>query len=790
MTENILPVQPGADPGYSVQNWEEHPQTTPPISRPPLERPIAAIRLYKFLIIGVILAAAGAGVLATRFVTPMYEVQATIWIESETPASGNQGPVRSAELLNDQAWVELLRSYKIADAVVRKLALYIRPDKPEDSPLFAGFTIADSSLLGTYEIAIDRGAKRWSLTHETSPVSESGTATDSIGRRLGFRWVLPPSAFEGSGVRKVRFTVQTPRETAVDYIGRMVPLHYDRSNFLWIKLQDRDPKLAALILNTWVDEMVQVAGELKKKNVVEYAAILNDQLQFSEKSLHDAEAALEGFRAKTITMPTENTPLAAGITDTRDPVMRSFFERRSELDNLRSDIKDLERTIADASKGATRYEATLLISSVATSPGAEALRKAFHDLYDAQAKLATARQQFTDEYPVTKDLIQSVNNLQTQTIPTLANQLLAQLKQRQTEYETRVEGGSKEIQQIPSRTIEEMRLRRAVSIADGLYTSLKSNAATANLAAASTRPDLNVLDPAVVPLAPTKKTTAKILGMALAGGVGAALALALLLDLTDRRLRYPEQAERELGLVVAGAVPKIASQSADSQTPEQISHLVEAFRSLRMHVTQSGEVPLSLAISSPSPGDGKSLVSANLAMSFAEAGYRTILVDGDTRRGTLQEMFGIPRAPGLTEYLAGEANMASIIHPTAHKKLSMVPAGARNPRSPELLASSTLGTLVNELRRSFDVVIFDTPPFAAGIDAYALAAAAGKLLVVLRVGKTERRMAAAKLTVVDRLPVEVLGAVLNGVGAEGEYQYYGYAAGYGVSEPEVAGHLT
>jgi tyrosine-protein kinase Etk/Wzc len=323
-----------------------------------------------------------------------------------------------------------------------------------------------------------------------------------------------------------------------------------------------------------------------------------------------------------------------------------------------------------------------------------------------------------------------------------------------------------------------------------LYTSLKASAAAANLAAASARPDVNVLDPAVAPLAPTKKTTIKILGMALAGGIGAAFALAILLDLTDRRLRYPEQAERELGLLVAGTVPKIPAHGVDTQSPEQISHLVESFRSLRMHVAQNGHTPMSVAISSPSPGDGKSLVSANLAMSFAEAGYRTVLIDGDTRRGTLHEMFGIEKSPGLTEYLAGEAKLASVLHSTAHKKLSMVPAGGRNPRSPELLASSSLTGFVAELRGSFDVLIFDTPPFAAGIDAYALAAAAGKLLVVLRVGKTERRMAAAKLTVVDRLPVEVLGAVLNGVGEDGEYQYYGYATGYGVSEPEVAGHLT
>jgi capsular exopolysaccharide synthesis family protein len=329
-----------------------------------------------------------------------------------------------------------------------------------------------------------------------------------------------------------------------------------------------------------------------------------------------------------------------------------------------------------------------------------------------------------------------------------------------------------------------------VTISDALYTTLKSSAATANLAAASAHSDLNVMDPAVAPLSPTKNTTARIMLMSLAGGIAAALALAILLDMTDRRIRYPDQATNDLGLVIAGAVPTIPKGGLDNRSPEQLSQLVEAFRSLRMHVTQSGHIPLSVAVSSPSPGDGKSLISANLAMSFAEAGFRTVLIDGDTRRGVLEEMFGTPKSPGLTEYLAGEASLSSVVYATSHDKLSLVPCGKRHTRSPELLASASLADLVSKLRTSFDVLVFDTPPFAAGIDAYALAAAAGKLLVVLRVGKTERRMAAAKLTVVDRLPVEVLGAVLNGVGVDGEYQYYGYATGYGVDEPEVAGQLT
>jgi succinoglycan biosynthesis transport protein ExoP len=788
MSENVLPVQ-SIPRSYAVQNWDD--QSPQNAQKPPFERPLAAIRRYKFLIIGIVLAAAGAGVLATRMVTPMYEVQTTIWIESQTPMqTAGGGPIRSAELLNDNAWVELLGTFTIADAVVRKLALYLTPKNTADTPLFTGFTLGDSLVPGTYELLIDKSAKRWTLTHATAQISETGTPTDSIGHRLGFRWMLPATAWDGSGQKKVEFTVSTPRETAVALIHRMNPTHNEHSNFLRVTLTDRDPKLAAQTLNTYAEEYVRVAGELKKRNVVEYAKILDDQLRFAETSLHNAESALEDFRVNTITMPAEGGPVAAGIQDTRDPVMRSFLERRSELDDLKNDIKDLEQTIANAKNGTSRYQAALLISSVATSPGAAALRKAFDDLYATQSKLVAARQVYTDEHPVVKDLLTTVDNLQNEQIPTLANQLLAQLKQRQTEFDSRVAGASKEIKEIPTRTIEEMRLRRQVSIADGLYTTLKASAATANLAAASAHPDVNVLDPAVAPLEPTKKTTLKILGMALAGGIGTAFALALLLDLTDRRIRYPDQATNDLGLVIAGAVPRIPKQGIDSGSPEQLSHLVEAFRSIRMHVAQSGQTPLSLAISSPQPGDGKSLVSANLAMSFAEAGYRTVLIDGDTRRGMLEEMFAIPKSPGLTEYLAGGASLASVVHPTAHDKLSLLPAGSRNPRSPELLASATLATLVNELRTEFDVVIFDTPPFAAGIDAYALAAAAGKLLVVLRVGKTEKRMAAAKLTVVDRLPVEVLGAVLNGVGAEGEYQYYGYAAGYGVAEPEVAGQLT
>jgi polysaccharide biosynthesis transport protein len=787
MSEDVPPLElvhsphPGA-----VQGWSESNLPAPAMPKRPLERAIGALRRYRWLILGVFILSVAGGIVATRVVQPRYTVSATVWIQSETPTMGNRGPIQSAGLLSAQAWVELLKSYRIADAVVRKLTLYVRPEKPADLPLFANFTIADRFAPGHYELVIDKTRKRWHLELNGGILPDSGTATDSLGLRAGLRWLLPATAFTGSGEKKVLFTVLTPRETAVQEIKGLSAGLRENSNFLTLSMSDQDPQLAARTLNTWLNEFVAVAAELKKKNVSEFAHILSGQLTYAEASLHDAENALETFRVHTITLPAEGGPVAAGVTDTRDPAMKSFFDQKIEYDNLRHDHDALAKIISNAESGEVPYEAALFIPSVSQSPGAEALRDAFKLLYQKQAELAAARQVYTDKYPVVRDLLTAIATLQKQTIPQLASQLLVTIKEREGQFDTRITSASADLQAIPARTIEEMRLRRAVSVSEGLYTTLKTRYAEAQLAEAGATPDLTVLDSAVAPLNPSKNTSASLMAIAVVGGLGAAIGLALLLDAVDGKLRYPDQVVNELGMTIAAAIPKFPKGAMSSRSPDQIAHLVEAFRSLRMHVRNSTTMPISLAVSSPAPGDGKSFVSANLAMSFADAGYRTVLVDGDTRRGTVHEVFELPMNDGLTEYLSGRADYSRIVHKTSHEKLAFVPCGARQPHSPELLTSAALPRLVAELRSRFDVVIFDTSPLAAGIDAYAISAAVGNLVVVLRVGKTQRRLAAAKLLLVDRLPINIIGAVLNGVQLRGEFEYYGYATGYGYTEAEMA----
>jgi tyrosine-protein kinase Etk/Wzc len=167
-------------------------------------------------------------------------------------------------------------------------------------------------------------------------------------------------------------------------------------------------------------------------------------------------------------------------------------------------------------------------------------------------------------------------------------------------------------------------------------------------------------------------------------------------------------------------------------------------------------------------------VVSNLALAFADAGHRTLLVDADVRRGELHRVMGASRKPGLTDYLQGNATRDDVLQTTRFKGLTFIGGGTRTPSAPELLASSALSELLLSVRSGYDVILLDSPPLGAGVDPYVLGTATGNLLLVLRTGVSDRELAEAKLDMLDRLPVRILGAVLNDVRPTGIYRNYSY----------------
>ena len=782
-----------------------------------VQRVWAALKRYKWLILAILVMGTATGIAATRLLKPKYEVRATIWITSETPLADSRSasgrPIRSNELLASAAWIELLRSFTIADQVVTQMRLFVQPEEARDSALFGDFEITDGMQPGTYQLEVDGRRARWTLSSRRGAMAEwtvieRGALGDSVGRAAGFAWQPPGEAFTPG--QSLRFKVVTPREASVQLIRSIQYAMAKESNFLGVSLAGEDSRVTAATMNTWLREFVAKAADMKKRNLVEFSKTLQMQLAYAQDALHRAEFALERFRVETITLPKEGVAVVAGLELTTDPALAGFFEQKKRHEALKQDREALERFVEQARRGQIGPNAIASIPGVMERGRGEGISRSLTELSEKEAQLRAARQFYTDQHKTVQELRGQIEELRRRVIPDQAAEIAAQLRAEETVAARGISNTSVDLRRIPTRTIEEMRLTRNVEVAEELFTSLRKNYEEAKLAEASALPDVAILDTAVAPLEPTSNQAPRLLFLAVAGSLALGLALAVLLDRVDNRFRYPEQVSDELGLDIIGAVPTIRRpRSALDGEPartqrveafrsiqlrlkmrdshgeeEEHAQVVEAFRSIRLnlHHAFQGAGPITFTVTSAGAGDGKSFIASNLALSFADAGYQTVLVDGDVRRGGLHNTFSVESKPGLMEYLAGEAMREDVVRPSQHDNLSVVPTGAKRRQGPELLASREMSRFIEELRSHYDVVIVDSPPLGAGIDPFALGTVTGNILLVFRSGTTDRRMAKAKLHAMTRFPIRPLGAVLNGIQADGVYRYYSYLQGYGAIE--------
>ncbi len=739
------------------------------------QRYISALRRYKWLILLITVLGTGGGVVATRFLKPEYKVQATIWIESP-PA--HDGPIRAQGLLESYAWVELLKTFTVLDSVVQKERLYL-DHEPDDSVVFRGFALMERFRPGAYVLTVDRSQRGLTLKTKEGLLVQTGVAGDSIGQRVGLAWRPEASVLKAG--RTYEFSVVTPRDASQALSGQLGTMMAQDGNFLRLQLTGPDPVRLTSTMNALSDQFVAVAADLKKRKLTELSRILAEQVASVGQQLRDAESKLESFKVQTITKPNDATPINPGVSTTQGTVLGEYFTQKMQADALKRDRENLERVLHESQNGKMPIDAFQTIPSVRTAPD---FNRALAELAEAEAQIRALRYKYTDEYKPVKDLDDRITTLKTQIIPAYANTLISALRAQQTDLETRIGGQSRELQQIPNRMINEARLDREVKSMQSIYTDLQARYEQAQLAEASAIPDVRILDPAVQPQSPSRNDAPRIIFLAFVASMGAAVGLALLLDRLDKRFRYPDQVTNELGLSILGVVPAINKLKHGGVDLEETAQVVEAFRGIRLNLVHSygAAGPVMLTISSPSPGDGKSLVSSNLALSFAEAGYKTLLIDGDIRRGELHRMFRAERIPGLLDYLMKSATLEQILRPTSKRNLTLLPCGTRRQHGPELLGSSLMNELMATLKTAYSVIIVDSPPLGAGIDPFVLGTATGNMVLVLRSGETNREMAEAKLKVLDRLPIRILGAVLNDIRAGGVYQYYGYVYGYVADE--------
>ncbi len=740
-----------------------------------LARIMASLKRFRWLVLGLSLAGLGGGFLATRFIAPEYEVEASVWIETPASQSRNPGPIQGEELLTSSAWVELLRQYIVLDPVVVERRLYLPQAAGPDSALFTSFAIAPRFMAGRYELTVSDDGQTLELVHLQRLARQTAQAGDSLGRELGLLWTPVPSP-EQYG-RTIEFEVLQPREASRQFSDR-IQTNLQEDRFLTLRFADRNPEHAAATLNALVQRFVAEAAKQKKERLTLFATELDTQVTQAYSRLQAAEAALESFKVNTATLPREDVPVAPGLQMTTGTVYGSFFQQRQAAEALRRDREALQEVLERAQGGAVAVDAFNTIPAVQNAPD---LRGVLSQLSIMETQLRDSLARYTEEYRGVRALRDRIDLMRSQTIPLYVNALIEQIRVQERNLGQQIAAAGTEMRQIPSRAIEEARLTREKDQAEQIYRMLETSRMQAKLAEASAIPEVRAFDAAVPPTRPTGNTAPALILAGLAIGLGLGLATAVIADRLDPRFRYPDQVSQGLGLPILGTIPEIKRAKGLRSSPEEAAQVIEAFRSIRLNLAHSFEAsgPIAVTISSPSPGDGKSLISSNLALSFAEAGYRTILVDGDTRRGELHRTFGADRRPGLVDALLGQAELSGILRATTHPNLMLIPCGSRRSQSPELLGSARMQELMARLKGMYDVVLVDSPPLGAGIDPFVLATSTSNLVLVLRAGETDRQLAEAKLQVLDRLPVRLLGAVLNDVRVgQGAYKYDSYSYGY------------
>lgn len=292
------------------------------------------------------------------------------------------------------------------------------------------------------------------------------------------------------------------------------------------------------------------------------------------------------------------------------------------------------------------------------------------------------------------------------------------------------------------------------------------------------------MEAALTPMRPVSPNWTRNLTLGTMLGLLAGFGLVVLRATVDRRIRKASDLEEITGVSVLTVIPRTAELASRSTLTRNGTAAAEAMRQLRTNLrfVNIDRPPRSIVVTSANAGEGKSTLAANLAGLLADSGQPTILIDADLRRPTQADIFVLDSSVGLTEVLAGVAELPDALVPTSHPNLLLLPVGRARQNPSEVVGSERMRNLITSLAEQHTVII-DAPPLLPVTDAELLTVASDGAILVVRVGSTRAEQvahAARKLKLVNG---KLLGTVLNLVETK-ELGAAVYGAHYGSYQSE------
>ncbi|MGC2421839.1 MAG: polysaccharide biosynthesis tyrosine autokinase [Candidatus Acidiferrales bacterium] len=589
------------------------------------------------------------------------------------------------------------------------------------------------------------------------------------------------------------------------FLSRLTVRRVPNTRLVEVTFEAQDPQLAAAVVNAHLQNFTEQNFRSKYDATTEASTWLSSELEELRVQVEKSENARIAYQKENQIWQ---------LDEKQDITTQKLSDLSNAVMNAQTALAEKEASYRMATSGNPDA-----LPAVADSGLIQGLMKQKSDLDEQYAEAAS---QYGPNFPKVQQIVAQQKEVDNE----LANARKTSVQRVEGEYNTarsHVEILQEALDKQKAEANDEAGKLVQYSILqhdadsnrqlyDGLLQKLKEAGITAGLRSSNIR----VVDPALVPTTPSRPQKAHNILLAFLVGLVGGIALAIFREYLDNTVKSPDDIEALTGLPSLAVVPSLPGLNGqqgglsrfgrDTATPaapasprvellsfaQPKSQISEAFRALRtsLLLSQAEHPPQVILVTSALPREGKTTAAVNLAVTLAQLGDRTLLMDSDMRKPGIRRALNLPAGKdvGLSSYLAGVCSLEEITipHPTI-TNLSALTTGPVPPSPADLLSSHRMREAIAEVRRRFKFIVIDSPPVMAATDAVILSALTDGVLLVVRSGETPKEAFTRTRDVLIAVKGRILGVILNAVDSSApdyyySYRYYPYAYGYGYGE--------